>query len=194
MMLTLRRSAGRRGFTFLELMVTLTLISLLMALLFPVFMQTRHGARRASCQSNLAQLGAALHLYSHDYDGRFPVAENDWTFVVDVYAKNTDVIKCPNEPIPEQERFEPGTTRSVGGRPYLSGSYTYRPGLANDDPAEEPVSHDWRDWHESGFNVLYLGGNVRWKPANEAPKTTSASRPIPTGDAIQLTADDDLGD
>ncbi|MGV3724690.1 MAG: type II secretion system protein, partial [Actinomycetota bacterium] len=167
-----RPLATGRGFTFLELVVSLTLISLLTSLLFPVFVQTRRSARRASCQSNLGQLGAALHLYSHDHDGRFPATENDWTFVASVYAKNTGVLKCPGETVAEHKRFDPGTTRSVGGRPLIFSSYTYRPGLANDDPAEEPVSTDWRDWHD-GFNVLYLGGNVRWKPAKESPKITA---------------------
>lgn len=192
-MLNRRPLIERRGFTFLELVVSLALISLLMSLLFPVFVQTRHSARRAACQSNLGQLGAALHLYSHDHDGRFPATENDWTFVANVYAKNHAIVKCPDEPTLEQKRFDPGTTRSVGGRPLMFSSYTYRPGLANDDPAEEPVSADWRAWHD-GFNVLYLGGNVRWQPAKECPKTTAAARPVPTGAAIELTANDDLGD
>jgi len=183
-----------RGFTFLELVASLALISLVMAFLLPNFLLARNAARRASCQSNLAQLGAALHLYSQDYDGRFPVTENDWTVATTVYTRNVSVLKCPDEPAPEREHFAPGTARKVDGRAMAFSSYAYRPGLSNDDPAEEPVGRDWGSWHEDGVNILYLGGNIRWKPAADAPQITSAPRPEPVGSAVPLSGTEDLGD
>ncbi len=69
-----RPLAGRalRAFTLIELLVVIAIIAILAAILFPVFAQAREAARKASCQSNLRQIGSAFQLYSQDYDERLP--------------------------------------------------------------------------------------------------------------------------
>ena len=64
----------RHAFTLIELLITISIIALLAAILFPVFAQVREKARQNSCLSNLRQLGTALLLYRHDYDDQFPIA------------------------------------------------------------------------------------------------------------------------
>src|SRR5471032_187855 len=69
--------AGRakfKGFTLIELLVVIAIIAILAAILFPVFARARENARRASCQSNLKQIGLGFQQYSQDYDERFPIA------------------------------------------------------------------------------------------------------------------------
>jgi prepilin-type N-terminal cleavage/methylation domain-containing protein/prepilin-type processing-associated H-X9-DG protein len=64
-------SISRRGFTLIELLVVIAIIAILAAILFPVFARARENARRASCQSNLKQIGLASMMYVQDYDEKF---------------------------------------------------------------------------------------------------------------------------
>jgi len=71
------RSKGKdnkvKGFTLIELLVVVAIISLLAAILFPVFARARESARRASCLSNVQQMGLAMMQYVQDYDETYPL-------------------------------------------------------------------------------------------------------------------------
>ena len=71
-----RAKASRRGkgFTLIELLVVIAIIAILAAILFPVFARARENARRASCQSNLKQIGLGILQYTQDYDEKYPEA------------------------------------------------------------------------------------------------------------------------
>ncbi len=104
------RKGFTSGFTLIELLVVIAIIAILAAILFPVFQKVRENARRASCQSNMKQLGLAFVQYSQDGDEKLPngswsrFPDNGpqyegvgWAGQIYSYVKSTGVYKCPDD-------------------------------------------------------------------------------------------------
>ena len=107
-----------RAFTLIELLVVIAIICILVALLFPVFGRVREGARRASCQGNLSQIGLGIKQYMQDYSQCMPYAEfapatatsssagssvangmYKWMDAIYPYIKNEQIFNCPDKAI-----------------------------------------------------------------------------------------------
>ena len=94
-----------RAFTLIELLVVIAIISLLAAILFPVFAQVREKARQTSCASNEKQLALGVLMYTEDYDETLlPTAVNNatggtilWPDEIDPYVKNAQIRLCPSD-------------------------------------------------------------------------------------------------
>jgi prepilin-type N-terminal cleavage/methylation domain-containing protein/prepilin-type processing-associated H-X9-DG protein len=67
----------RAAFTMVELVIVITIISILIALLLPAVQSAREDARRAQCANNLMQLGIALGSYASTHSVLPPGTVND---------------------------------------------------------------------------------------------------------------------
>jgi prepilin-type processing-associated H-X9-DG protein len=67
------RRVERQAFTILELLVTASIITMLIALLLPAIMSARESARRLQCSCNLREIGLAVHHY-HEASHKLPSA------------------------------------------------------------------------------------------------------------------------
>lgn len=88
------------GFTLIELLIVIAIIAILASILFPVFGRARENARRASCSSNMRQIGLALSQYTADYDERLVLSATDtapfvsWFEILQPYIKSEQVGQC----------------------------------------------------------------------------------------------------
>ncbi len=106
----------RKAFTLIELLVVIAIISILAAILFPVFAQAKTAAKKAADLSNTKQLALGVQLYMDDTDDTLPVPftnveggvclPNDpgvcgetsmWQFHVYPYLKSWELFTSPVE-------------------------------------------------------------------------------------------------
>lgn len=128
----------RRAFTLIELLVVIAIIAILASILFPVFARARENARRASCMSNMKQIGLGMMMYTQDYDERMPFgslaypagtvkfpngymgATAPWYLMIYPYVKSLQVFNCPSA---DKALYNIGGYSLV----YMTYSYNYRP-------------------------------------------------------------------
>jgi prepilin-type N-terminal cleavage/methylation domain-containing protein/prepilin-type processing-associated H-X9-DG protein len=102
-------NARAQGFTLIEILIVVAIILILVAILFPVFARARENARRASCQSNLRQIGLGLMQYAQDYDETLPAQTSltgvdnyantrslNWIAATHPYVKSWALYHCPS--------------------------------------------------------------------------------------------------
>ncbi|MDR3707548.1 MAG: DUF1559 domain-containing protein [Capsulimonadaceae bacterium] len=115
----IKSTVRQPGFTLIELLVVIAIISIIAAILFPVFSTAREKARQNTCSSNLKQLGIAFQQYASDYDESFPTGLGyggisiGWAGQLSSYVKNTGVFDCPDDQTAPQTRTVNGTASTL---------------------------------------------------------------------------------
>jgi prepilin-type N-terminal cleavage/methylation domain-containing protein/prepilin-type processing-associated H-X9-DG protein len=172
---------ARRGFTLVELLVVLGVISVLAGLLLPAVIRAKETGRRTVCLSNLRQIGLGLQMYAQDNNNRLPVMRdvpppegqtratnavnrpgpND---VLAPFTGATRLFRCPSD---LKQLFEQ-TGSSYSWNSLLNGQNADQLRLFNMpfDPHQIPVFFDKEAFHSSGsskrgINFLYADGHIK---------------------------------
>lgn len=149
------RGTEKRAFTLIELLVVIAIIAILASILFPVFARARENSRRASCASNMKNLGLAVLMYTQDYDGKLVLnfgddgsggTTVDWNRFnpVQPYMKNYTVLFCPSAP-----------KHTAGSIHSSTGAWTSQYGFSTD--AGNAMGNRGRNWCAVGYSEKWGG-------------------------------------
>lgn len=159
-----RRTGGADGFTLVELLTVIAIISLLAAIVFPVFATARGKARQIACLSNLRQIGSGTLMYASDYDGLFPYAKDASDYWVPIiWAQSPPACQVKMQSMPFlHPTITPYRSEGVLGS-YLRNRDVWRcPGdigfdyLDNNDTCNGPCPMDARPTMFEKYGASYL--------------------------------------
>jgi prepilin-type N-terminal cleavage/methylation domain-containing protein len=94
-----KRLVWERGYTLMELVIVVAIISILAGLLLAAWGPAREQANQATCINNLRQLGAALAMYMQDWPAPNPVGSLPRLpgYLYPSYVTNPQVFICPDD-------------------------------------------------------------------------------------------------
>ncbi|HEY1785733.1 MAG TPA: type II secretion system protein [Pirellulales bacterium] len=182
--------AARRqaAFTLVELLVVISIISILLALALPAITAARESARSAACQNNLRQFGAALNGVAV-LKGTYATGAMDWAhdgsvtdvgWVADLVNQNVLVgeMLCPANPAKISETYNDlitntSLTTDPVCRPSASGSWVRS---APDGKLIingcRLLNGEYSGMYASAWGISYMGNS----PTSAAPLPPGTSR------------------
>lgn len=158
-----------RGFTLVELLVVLAILTMLIAILLPSMAGAREAARRAVCLSNQRQIALGSLSYASDHFGTLPVFRS-WTtyvvpdtsraFLLNVVGSSPGVFYCPSDPRNSASNPDTGWNAASihsNNKPYQARYISYSPiGI----------------WEQSATSIFGLGREYTALPLNKHPTLT----------------------
>ncbi len=121
-----RFDVNLRAFSLVELLVVISVITVLLALIMPSLRNAREVALQTRCGAQLRQSGVAMFNYAYDfrdwgpnkvvyaYPSAYYNENNNW---VDSYFSNSNYLRCPTD-VPF------GSTKVVGGMRWKSAIFS----------------------------------------------------------------------
>jgi prepilin-type N-terminal cleavage/methylation domain-containing protein len=94
------RPPSRHGFTFLELMIAIAIITVLASTILVVVAHSRSSARGVACLANLRNIHHAFLLYGTDNQGHFPDPEAtgvSWEQSLKPYLPDPSAFRCATD-------------------------------------------------------------------------------------------------
>jgi len=164
----------KAGFSLIELLAVIAIISILAGFILPALFRARARARQAVCVVQLRQLALAVRAYSDDFEGVFPVSLYSSTF--SHYYNNESALTLCTE---ETRDLSSGIPRGSYGLGDLT-SYrltnipeihpiTGHPVVIVADALDEDLTEvNFSPRHNGVGNLGFLDGHVEAKTMAEA--------------------------
>lgn len=198
----------KKAFTLIELLVVIAIISILAAILFPVFARARENARRTTCISNLKQIGLGMMMYVQDYDERYPSifasrSAGDippdgefllpglafWQQMIFPYVKSHQLFYCPNTPSPYGAEIV-GDERDNPQSRLINANYGYNSYMGTRPTA---ISLAGVDAASTTYMIaetgIYSFDQNTLRGRNPAPRHYTGSYYMPGGGAYGISCD-----
>jgi prepilin-type N-terminal cleavage/methylation domain-containing protein/prepilin-type processing-associated H-X9-DG protein len=151
-----------RGFTLIELLVVISIVSVLLAILFPALASSRENARRVLCSNNIKQVNLASEAYAAERKGF--VNRSLHNYGLDPYI---DRVKFYNKGCPSwgEAEFANATGwygRSIGMNTIIEGSWSWTAWDLRQDHFNKP----YRTMHLGDSSYKEVGSD-NWIPTEE---------------------------
>jgi prepilin-type N-terminal cleavage/methylation domain-containing protein/prepilin-type processing-associated H-X9-DG protein len=170
-----RCTVSTTGFSLLELVIVVAIVSILAAIAIPMWTRAQRGARAVECMGHLRQIGSGLTRYLGEHDQTFPTLvmarenkEQDLPTIDTVllpYVGDAKIFRCPDD----QKRLFDTTGTSylwnykLNGQKLSSLTVSFVKNDAIDVQSRIMVMGDKEGWHpylKNKLNVLYADGHA----------------------------------
>lgn len=120
---------SRNGFTLVELLVVLVIVTVLSAAGFGAWRKASASAMKSTCMGNLRNIGVAMHLHAQENNGVLPLTTHSttldraWIYSLEQHLGKFDEVRiCPADPQRKERLTAKGTS-------YILNSFVFVPSV-----------------------------------------------------------------
>ncbi|MFI4912270.1 MAG: type II secretion system protein [Sedimentisphaeraceae bacterium JB056] len=169
----------KRAFTLIELLIVISIITLMLATLLPAFSRIRMQAKVLTANSDLRQIGICLDMYTVDNNNRFPPTRKDCNLGWEDHQLPPELVESGYLPEPESSSntsagiydvFNHNVTYKYWsvGQMYQNGKYSERLKSGLYVPKNFPANNEEKPETDIYYNAPDLSP-VNWVIYSEGP-------------------------